>query len=111
MGSHQRLYVFLPRLRLALGRHGIPLEEARVICDGILAGAPPQPVRTLKDYWRGRAISAAMQNLLTTIDHKSRAATWNTRLCQRLFDFEDAYAEDNGTLLGHLPILEDRGSC
>ena len=111
MGSHQRLCVFLPRLRLALGRHGIPLEEARAICDGILAGAPPQPLSTLNDYWRGRAIAAAMESLITTIDHTSQAATWNTALCQRLFVFEDVYAEDNGTLLGHLPILEDRGSC
>jgi hypothetical protein len=109
MGSHQRLYVFLPRLRLALGRHGIPLEEARAICDGIIAGAPPQPVRTLKDYWRGRAITAAMENL--QIDHKSQAATWNTALCKRLFDFENAYAENDGTQLGRIPIVEDRGSC
>ena len=111
MGSHQRLYDFLPRLRLALGRHGIPLEEARAICDGILAGAPPQPVSTLKDYWRGRAITAAMENLLPQIDHKSQAATWNAALCKRLFDFEDAYAENNGTHLRRIPIVEDRGSC
>ena len=111
MGSHPRPHVFLPRLRLALGRRGIPLEEARAICDGIIAGAPPQPVSNLKDYWRGRAITAAMENLLPQIDHKSQAATWNAALCKRLFDFEDAYAENNGTHLRRIPIVEDRGSC
>ena len=111
MESRQRLYAFLPRLLLALGRHGIPLEEARAICEGVLAGAPPQPVSTLKDYWRGRAISSAIENQLITTDDKSEAAAWNAALWNRLFDFEHAYAEHNGTQLRHIPVLEDRGSC
>ena len=111
MGSHQRLSAFLPRLLLALGRHGIPLEEARAICEGVLAGSPPPPVTTLRGYWHGRAITSAMENLRITIDEKSETAAWNAALCNRLFDFEDAYAEHNGTQLRHIPVLEDRGSC
>ena len=112
MESHHQLHVFLPRLRLALGQHGIPLEQSRVICEAIQAGIPPQPVTSLKAYWHGRSVNAAMEDVLTTIADGSQVAKWNTALCHYLFDFEGTYEQEHGTQLGRLPAVEDTlGSC
>jgi hypothetical protein len=76
MEPHQRLTVFLPKLRAALVHIGFSKEEADSVCNDIRAGRPPKPISTASHYHRAWVICDAMEDILTTLDDGSEAAAW-----------------------------------
>jgi hypothetical protein len=59
MEPHQRLPVFLPKLRAALVHIGFSKEEADSVCNDIRAGRPPKPISTASHYHRAWVICSA----------------------------------------------------
>ena len=100
MEPHQRLHVFLPKLRLALVRRGLPNETAAAICDNILNGVAPSAIETQEGYREAWLICDAMEEILTTLDDGSEAAEWCTSLAHRIFGYEDQHK----LKLGYLPL-------
>jgi hypothetical protein len=107
MESHQRLHVFLPKLRLALLRCGMSDEMVASVCGDILEANPPRTIPTAHAYQRAWVICDAMEGLLTTLDDGSEAAAWCTALAHRIFDFEDAFRAKHG----HPPLNSGPPEC
>jgi hypothetical protein len=96
MESDQRLPVFLPRLHAALLHLGFSKSQANSVCHDIRAGNPPKPILNASQYHRAWAICDAMEDILTTLDDGSEAATWCSLIAHRIFDYQDAFKAKHG---------------
>jgi hypothetical protein len=96
MEPHQRLPVFLPKLRAALVHIGFSKEEADSVCNDIRAGRPPKPISTASHYHRAWVICDAMEDILTTLDDGSEGAAWCSQIAHRIFDYQDAFKAKHG---------------
>ena len=100
MESHQRLHVFLPKLRIKLMRSGMSNARAAAVCNDILELNLPRPISTAHAYQQAWVICDAMEGILTNLDDGSEAAAWCMALAQRIFEFEDAFR----TRHGYMPL-------
>jgi hypothetical protein len=100
MEPHQKLDVFLPRLRAELVRNGMSEEAAAFVCKAVLAGAQQPAITTLKEYQEAWTVCHAMEEILTTLDDGSEAAACCTAFAHATIDFEVAYVKQHG----HQPL-------
>jgi hypothetical protein len=96
MESHQRLHVFLARLRHALIGAGMSNEMAAAVCDDIRNGTPPRSISTANAYQGCWVIYDAMQEILTTLNGGSKATAWFKAIAHRIFDYEDCFRAKHG---------------
>jgi hypothetical protein len=96
MESHQRLHVFLPKLRIKLMRCGMSNARAGEVCNDILELNLPGPISTASAYQRAWVICDAMEEILTNLDDGSEAAAWCLALAHRIFEFEDSFRAKHG---------------
>ena len=96
MEAHQKLEVFLPKLRIKLIRSGMSEETASHICEAVRAGDKQPPITTVHQYHQAWAVCHIAEEILTTVDDGSEAAAWCTALAHSIFDFEDAHMKQHG---------------
>jgi hypothetical protein len=110
MEAHQRLPVFLPKLYAALLHVGFPEKEADIVCDAISKGHPPGRIASASSYHRAWIVCDAMEDILTTVDDGSEAATWCMQLADRIFEYQDAFKAKHGYMpLDPSPIGQNTG--
>jgi hypothetical protein len=93
---HQRLDVFLPKLREGLRREGFNGETIKAYELDIRTRAKPKPLETLKEYQDAWSACHVAMGILTDDDDGSEGADWLRVLTNAVFDYEDAYQARHG---------------
>jgi hypothetical protein len=93
---HQRLDVFLPKLREGLRRGGFDRGSIKAYERDIRTRANPKPLKTLKEYQDAWSACHVAMDILTDDDDGSEGADWLRALTNAVFDYEDAYQARHG---------------
>jgi hypothetical protein len=94
--AHQKLSVFLPKLREGLRRKGIAAITIASYEFDITTRARPQPLKDQTDYQDAWIACHVAMDILTDDQDGSEAADWHNALCHRVFDYEDAFEARHG---------------
>jgi hypothetical protein len=96
MEPHQRLKLFVPKLREGLRREGIAERRIAAYEFHLKMGIRPGPLRNQKDYEDAWTACHVAMNILTNDEDGSEAAHWLRALTHRVFDYEDAFKASHG---------------
>jgi len=100
MEPHQQLSVFLSVFKAGLIKNGMSENEADFVCISVAMRTHPRKITSIREYQDAWLVCHTMEDILTTLDDGSEAATFCTLLGQTVIDYEDAYHAE----FGHWPL-------
>ena len=96
MEPHQKLRVFLPKLKAGLIKNGMAESEADFVCLSVAKRAQPRKITSMREYQDAWLVCDTMEEILTTLDDGSEAAAFCALLGQVVTDYEESYRAEFG---------------